>query len=72
SYILGGNTGGIDGSIDVMALFFYRIAFGDSNPIGGKISENSVGMGTTIACVLFLLIFVIALLQIFLINRKDD
>ncbi|MDD2393517.1 MAG: sugar ABC transporter permease [Eubacteriales bacterium] len=72
SYILGGNTGGIDGSIDVMALFFYRIAFGDSNPVGGKISENSVGMGTTIACVLFLLIFVIALLQIFLINRKDD
>ncbi len=49
SYVLGGNTGGVGGSLDVMALFFYRIAFGDSNPIGGKIAENSVGMGTAVA-----------------------
>lgn len=71
SYVLGGNTGGIGGSIDVMALFFYRIAFGDSNPIGGKIAENSVGMGTAVACVLFLLIFVVALLQVMLMNKGD-
>lgn len=71
SYVLGGNTGGVGGCIDVMALFFYRIAFGDSNPIGGKIAENSVGMGTTVACVLFLLIFVVALLQVMLMNRGE-
>lgn len=72
SYVLGGNTGGINGSIDVMALFFYRIAFGDSNPVGGKISNNSIGMGTTVACVLFLLIFVIALFQIMIMNKKEE
>ncbi len=71
SYVLGGNTGGVGGSLDVMALFFYRIAFGDSNPIGGKIAENSVGMGTAVACILFLLIFVVALLQVMLMNKGD-
>jgi ABC-type sugar transport system permease subunit len=56
SYILGGTSGGIDGSVDVMSLFFYRIAFGDNNPLGGSISQNSMGMGTTIAIVLFFII----------------
>jgi raffinose/stachyose/melibiose transport system permease protein len=55
-----------------MALFFYRIAFGDSNPIGGKLSENSIGMGTTVACVLFFMIFIIALLQVIFINSGRD
>jgi ABC-type sugar transport system permease subunit len=72
SYVLGGNTGGVGGSIDTMALFFYRIAFGDSNPIGWKLSENSIGMGTTVACVLFIMIFIIALLQVIFINRGRD
>jgi ABC-type sugar transport system permease subunit len=73
SYILsGGVSGGIDGSLDVMALMFYRIAFGDVNPVGGKISENSMGMGTAVACVLFVLIFVIALIQIVFMSRKED
>jgi len=72
SYILGnGVSGGIDGSLDVMSLFFYRIAFGDVNPLGGKISENSMGMGTAVACVLFLLIFAIALIQIIIMNREE-
>jgi ABC-type sugar transport system permease subunit len=72
SYILSnGASGGINGSLDVMALFFYRIAFGDVNPVGGKIRDNSVGMGTAVACILFLLIFVIALLQILVINKKE-
>ncbi|HHY82447.1 MAG TPA: sugar ABC transporter permease [Clostridiales bacterium] len=72
SYVLGGNTGGVGGSIDVMALFFYRIAFGDSNPVGGKISSNSIGMGTTIACVLFVLIFAISLLQIIYMSKSEE
>lgn len=72
SYILGGVSGGIDGSVDVMSLFFYRITFGDNNPLGGNLSENSMGMGTTIACVLFLLIFVVAAFQIVMMNRKED
>lgn len=73
SYILGGGVqGGINGSLDVMSLMFYRIAFGDFNPVGGKISENSMGMGTAVACTLFVLIFVIALIQIRFLNRKED
>ena len=71
SYIMGGGaSGGTNGSIDVMALFFYRMAFGDNNPLGGKISTNSVGMGTTVACVLFAMIFVVALIQILITGRR--
>lgn len=72
SYILGGISGGVDGSVDVVSLFFYRIAFGDNNPLGGNLSENSMGMGTTIACVLFLVIFIVASLQMYFVMRKDD
>jgi len=73
SYILGGGvSGGVNGSLDVMALMFYRIAFGDVNPVGGKISENSMGMGTAVACVLFVLIFAIALIQVVFMSRKED
>ena len=74
SYLLGGTAGGINGSVDVMSLFFYRMAFGDNNPLGGRISNNSVGMGTTIACVLFAMVFVVALIQILIVyrGRKDN
>ncbi|MGX7131091.1 MULTISPECIES: carbohydrate ABC transporter permease [Enterococcus] len=72
SYILGGVSGGVDGSVDVVSLFFYRIAFGDNNPLGGNLSENSMGMGTTIAVVLFLIIFVVATLQMYFVMRKDE
>ncbi|MGX6978156.1 carbohydrate ABC transporter permease [Vagococcus elongatus] len=72
SYILGGVSGGVDGSVDVMSLFFYRIAFGDNNPLGGNLSENSMGMGTTIAVSLFFIIFIVAVFQMILVFRKDD
>lgn len=71
SYILGGTSGGIDGSVDVMSLFFYRIAFGDNNPLGGSISQNSMGLGTTIAIVLFAMTFIVAILQLFIMYRKE-
>lgn len=73
SFLMGGTAGGINGSVDVMSLFFYRMAFGDNNPLGGKISANSVGMGTTIACVLFVMVFAVALIQILVVyKRRDD
>ncbi|QKE76025.1 sugar ABC transporter permease (plasmid) [Arthrobacter citreus] len=72
SYILGGVSGGIDGSVDVMSLLFYRIAFGDNNPLGGNLSENSIGMGTTVACVLFFVIFIVAFIQMYLMVRKEE
>lgn len=75
SYLLGGTEGGVGGSVDVMSLFFYRMAFGDNTPLGGYISSNSMGMGTTIACVLFAMVFVVALIQILVVygrGSKDE
>lgn len=72
SYIMGGTEGGINRNVDVMSLFFYRMAFGDTNPLGGNVSANSMGMGTTVACVLFAMIFVVALLQMLLTYRKEE
>lgn len=73
SYIMGGgSSGGTNGCLDVMSLFFYRMALGDNNPLGGRISTNSVGMGTTVACVLFGMIFIVALIQILLTTRKGE
>lgn len=64
SYLLGGVSGGINNSMDVMTLFFYRITFGTNGAMGGTVSANSVGMGTTIAVVMFAIIFVVALIQL--------
>lgn len=73
SYILGGSGGGVSRSVDTLALFFYRTAFGENNPLGGKVSVNSMGMGTTIACVLFLIVFIVAVVQIiFMFRKKED
>ena len=74
NYILGGSGGGISGSVDTLALMFYRTAFGENSPLGGKVSVNAMGMGTTIACVLFLMVFVVAIIQIILMFRtkKED
>jgi raffinose/stachyose/melibiose transport system permease protein len=71
NFILGGVSGGTNHYLDVMSLFFYRITFGVSNnPLGGNLSENAMGLGSTVACILFLLIFVISLLQVILTYRR--
>jgi len=73
SFILGGVNGGVDHHVDVMALMFYRIAFGESNnPLGGNISENAMGLGSTVACVLFVLIFIISMFQVWLTYRRRE
>jgi len=72
SFILGGVSGGINRSVDVMALFFYRIAFGDNSAVGGTMNVNAMGMGTTIACVMFSVIFVVAVVQVVLTYRRTE
>lgn len=72
SYLLGGVSGGINNSMDVMTLFFYRITFGTNGAMGGSVSTNSVGMGTTIAVVMFAIIFVVALIQLRLTTREEN
>jgi ABC-type sugar transport system permease subunit len=72
SFILGGVSGGINRSVDVMALFFYRIAFGDNSAVGGTMNVNAMGMGTTIACVMFAVIFIVAVIQVILAYRRTE
>lgn len=64
NYLIGGTAGGVNNSVDVMSLFFYRVAFGSGGQVGGTISQNAMGMGTTIACVMFGLILIVALIQL--------
>lgn len=72
SFILGGAGGGINRNMDVMALFFYRVSFGDNSAVGGTMNTNAMGMGTTIACVMFLLVFVVSVFQIILTYRQGE
>lgn len=72
SYLIGGTSGGINRSVDVMSLFFYRIAFGDNSAVGGTTNVNAMGMGTTIACVMFAIVFIVALFQIFITYRRTE
>jgi raffinose/stachyose/melibiose transport system permease protein len=55
-----------------MALFFYRISFGENSAVGGMTNVNAMGMGTTIACVMFLIVFLVALLQVFVTYRRTE
>lgn len=66
SFILGGGRGmgGVNGSYDVLTLLFYRVAFGSTSQMGGSFEVNAMGMGSTIACLLFIMIAVISFFQI--------
>jgi len=71
-YLIGGKEGGINGSVDTMAVMFYRIAFGEVSSAGGKISSNPMGMGTAMAVILFFTIFLVSLAQVIIRSRKED
>jgi raffinose/stachyose/melibiose transport system permease protein len=66
SFMLAGGTGsaGLNNAYDVMTLFFYRVAFGNVGGMGGSFEVNSMGMGTTIACVLFFIIAIVSFVQL--------
>ena len=72
SFILGGAAGGINRNMDVLALFFFRIAFGENSAVGGTMNTNAMGMGTTIACVMFVLVFVVSVFQVVLTYRQGE
>lgn len=63
-FVVGGSQGGINNSIDFMNLFFYRFAFG-----GSYFGETSMGFGATISVTLFVIILLVACLQIWLFTR---
>lgn len=66
SFILAGGSGsaGMNNCYDVMTLFFYRVAFGNVGAMGGSFEVNAIGMGTTIACVLFGIIALVSFIQL--------
>lgn len=72
SFLLAGSTGsaGVNNCFDVLTLFFYRIAFGNMGAMGGSLEVNAMGMGTTIASVLFVLIMLVALALLGFAYRK--
>ncbi len=63
-YIIGGPTGGIEGKMDFMNLFFYRYAFGDS-----YLGQTAIGFGASISVVTFSIILFIALIQNVLLKK---
>lgn len=64
-FVVGGPQGGIDNSIDFMNLFFYRFSFG-----GSYYGETSMGFGATISIVLFFIILIVTVIQLYVLTRK--
>ncbi len=65
-YIVGGPQGGIGNSMDFMNLVFYRYAFS-----GSYVGETAMGFASSISVVLFLIILVVAAVQLRLLRRLD-
>lgn len=65
-YMLGGETGGMAGNMDVLGIFLYRMAFNVNN------ITNSMGMGTTVATIMFLLVLAGAAVQLRLMRAGES
>jgi raffinose/stachyose/melibiose transport system permease protein len=63
-YATGGSRGGPGGSSDVLALFFYRLAFESDDP-------NAVGVGNALAVLMFLAVFLVSSLWLRLLARRE-
>jgi len=65
-YILTGTAGGVNNSLDFLNMFFYRYAFGN-----GMSGDTQLGFASTICVVSFLIILVIAIIQLKLLKRLE-
>jgi ABC-type sugar transport system permease subunit len=63
-FALVGIGGGVDGSMDTIAQFFYRQAFGGIN------ISNSMGFSTAVAVVMLIGIIFGASIQLYILNRQ--
>jgi raffinose/stachyose/melibiose transport system permease protein len=63
-FIIGGSQGGIDNSLDFLNIFFFRYAFGNSYN-----GDTAVGFGAAISVVSFLLVLIVAVLQLKFLRR---
>ncbi|WP_042146714.1 carbohydrate ABC transporter permease [Paucisalibacillus sp. EB02] len=64
-YAMQGSSGGPYYSTDVLTTFFYRLAFGTTD--GGQ----SIGLGSAIAVILFIIIGLATTLMLLIFRRKD-
>ncbi|MGG0669643.1 sugar ABC transporter permease [Lederbergia citrisecunda] len=64
-FAMQGSSGGPYYSTDVLALFFYRLAFGSVD--GGE----AIGLGSALAVVLFLIICTATAISLFFFKRKE-
>ena len=75
NYVMGGanGSGGIRNVYDSLSLFFYRVSFGNIGQMGGTLSTNAMGMGTAIACIMFMMTFIVSMFQvIFVYGRRGE
>lgn len=65
-YVLVGPQGGATGKLDFMNMVFYRFAFG-----GTYFGETSIGFGSAISVVMFVIIFILTLVTKKLLKKLD-
>lgn len=65
-FILGGSTGGVNGSIDFVNLVFYRYTFG--NVLNGT---SEIGFGAAISAVMFVVMLIVASVQNRFLSKFD-
>ena len=65
-YMLGGENGGMAGNMDVLGIFLYRMAFNVNN------ITNSMGMGTTVATIIFVFVLVGAVAQLKIMKAGES
>lgn len=65
-YVLVGPQGGASGSLDFISMVFYRLAFG-----GTYFGETSIGFGSAISVVMFMIIFTLTLVTKKFLTKLD-
>jgi raffinose/stachyose/melibiose transport system permease protein len=66
-YAMEGSQGGPVGSTDVLGTLFYRMAFG-----GLGATNVGMGLGATVVAVIFAVVFPVAVLYVFILDRRME
>ncbi|AQP42542.1 ABC transporter membrane-spanning permease -sugar transporter [Streptococcus gallolyticus] len=66
-FLLGGVTGGADGSLDFVNIMFYRYTFGTA--LNGK---SNMGFGAAISVVMFIIILIMTALMSFVTRKLEE
>ena len=66
AFLLGGMSGGVNGSMDTIQLFFYRNVFGRSSNVG-----NFVGMGATYSVIILVTLISGSMLLQWILRKRE-